>query len=224
MSEEKIDYRAELERRHDIAADMTFVPEDQGACNVFVDIMVCDVMISKEILGEMGCRAEITKLAKECLGAAKVAYPHYEKKELIYNGLEMMLDCLFEHPRLTVKILTFMKRMVEENDGAFGDLEWINEELEYYTQNIALADAGRLDEIRGKEGMHLEHDPIEWTARWEEVIDEVDEKVEAEMVAENMPRGMGYCYGFWHARYKYLAEYGIQWRSPSMMNPDVMFD
>ncbi len=224
MSEEKIDYRAELERRHDIVADMTFVPEDQGACEVFVDIMVCDVMISKEILGEMGCRAEITKLAKECLGAAKVAYPHYEKKELIYNGLEMMLDCLFEHPRLTVKILTFMKRMIEENDGAFGDLEWVEEEIAYYTQNIALADAGRLDEITVRGHAHIKHDPIEWTARWEEVIDEVEEKVEAEMLAEGMRRGMGFCYGYWHAKGKYLAEYGIEWCSPSLMNPGVMFD
>ncbi len=222
MSEEKIDYRAELERRHDIVADMTFVPEDQGACGVFVDIMVCDVMISKEILSEMGCRAEITKLAKECLGAAKVAYPHYEQKELIYNGLSMMLENLFDHPRLTVKILTFMKRIVEENNQAFGDLEWVNEELEYYTTNIALADAGRLDEIEGRS--HLARDPIEWTARWEEVIDEVDEKVEADMVADGMPRGMGFCFGYWHSKQKYLAEYGIEWSSPSQMNPDVMFD
>ncbi len=222
MSEEQIDYRAELQRRHDIAADMTFVPTDQGACEVFVDIMVCDVMISKEILGNMGCRAEITKLAKECLGAAKVAYPHYDKKELIYNGLEMMLESLFEHPRLSVKILTFMQRMVEENDNAFGDLQWVKEELAYYTTNIALADAGRLDEIQARG--YTKHDPIEWTARWEEVIDDVEEKVEADMVAEGMPRGMGFCFGYWHAKSKYLAEYDIDWRSPSLMNPGVIFD
>ncbi len=224
MSKEKIDYRAELQRRHDIAADMTFVPEDQGALQVFVDIMVCDVMISQEILGEMGCRAEITKLAKECLGAAKVAYKGYDKPEYIYNGLSQMLYHLFDHPRLKVKILTFMKRIVEEHNHAFGDIAWVEKELAWYTKNIALADAGRLDEIEDREGTHLSSDPVEWTARWEEVIDEVEEKVEADMVAEGIPRGMGFCFGYWHSKRKYLAEYGIDWSTPSMMNPDVMFD
>ncbi len=224
MSEEKIDYRAELAHRHKLVDAMQAPPANNEEAEVFVDIMVCDVMISKEILGEMGCRAEITALAKECIASAEVAYPHYNEKELIYNGLLQMEELLFEHPRLKVQLLTLLKRIAIEHKDTFGDPEWIEEELQWHAHNIAMADAGQLDKILPRENAHLKHDPVEWTARWEMFIDEVDEKVEADMQAEGTPRGMGFCYGFWMAREKYLAEYGIQWRSPDMMNPGVMFD
>lgn len=38
------------------------------------------------------------------------------------------------------------------------------------------------------------------------------------------PRGMGFCFGYWSAKRAALARRGIEWRSPSAMNPRVMFD
>jgi len=41
---------------------------------------------------------------------------------------------------------------------------------------------------------------------------------------KNQPRGMGFCFEYWSAKRDLLAEYGIEWRSPGVMNPRVMFD
>ena len=69
----------------------------------------------------------------------------------------------------------------------------------------------------------LKHDPVEWTARWEEVIDEVDKIVDSRL--EEHPRGMGFCHACWHERAAVLSEqFGIEWRSPARMNPRVLFD
>lgn len=38
------------------------------------------------------------------------------------------------------------------------------------------------------------------------------------------PRGMGFCHIYWSTKRAALARRGIEWRSPSAMNPRVMFD
>ena len=69
----------------------------------------------------------------------------------------------------------------------------------------------------------LKHDPIEWTARWEEVIDEAEKIVDSRL--EDVPRGMGFCHAYWHEKAAVLSEqFGIEWRSPARMNPRVLFD
>lgn len=41
----------------------------------------------------------------------------------------------------------------------------------------------------------------------------------------NAPRQMGFCFHYWNAKRELLdEEYGIEWRSPSQMNPHVIFD
>jgi hypothetical protein len=35
---------------------------------------------------------------------------------------------------------------------------------------------------------------------------------------------MGFCFAYWSARREVLEAHGIQWRSPHIMNPHVMFD
>ncbi|WP_294456636.1 hypothetical protein [uncultured Bacteroides sp.] len=42
---------------------------------------------------------------------------------------------------------------------------------------------------------------------------------------EGHPRGMGFCFAYWNTKAQVLkADYGIEWRSPAIMNPHVMFD
>ena len=41
---------------------------------------------------------------------------------------------------------------------------------------------------------------------------------------KDTPRGMGFCFAFWHERRRALKQFGISWRDPHMMNPRVMFD
>lgn len=70
---------------------------------------------------------------------------------------------------------------------------------------------------------HLRQDPVEFTHRWEEVYYDVEDELER-LFADHR-RHMGFCFRYWSAKKKLLKdEYGIEWRSPSEMNPRVMFD
>ena len=71
-------------------------------------------------------------------------------------------------------------------------------------------------------GGMLKVDPVQATPEWENVIYEVEKEVDEELKDE--PRGMGFCFSYWSAKRAALARRGIEWRSPSVMNPRVMFD
>ena len=68
----------------------------------------------------------------------------------------------------------------------------------------------------------LKTDPVQATAEWEDVIHDVEKEVDEQLKDE--PRGMGFCFSYWSAKRAALARRGIEWRSPSAMNPRVMFD
>ena len=81
----------------------------------------------------------------------------------------------------------------------------------------------RGDFVNFKNEGHLILVLVEWTARWEEVIDEAEAKAYARL--QEHPQGMGLCHAYWPTLSAILAEaYDIQWRSPSQMNPKVLFD
>lgn len=70
---------------------------------------------------------------------------------------------------------------------------------------------------------HLRQDPVEFTRRWEDIYYDVEDRLEERFA--NVHRSMGFCFMFWEAKRNLLKdEYGIDWHSPSQMNPSVMFD
>lgn len=71
-------------------------------------------------------------------------------------------------------------------------------------------------------GASLKFDPVEMTPEWEDNIYEVEAECHRKLKDE--PRGMGFCFGYWSTKRAVLAERGIEWHSPSAMNPRVMFD
>lgn len=71
-------------------------------------------------------------------------------------------------------------------------------------------------------GGMLKVDPVQASLEWENVIYEVEKEVDEQLKDE--PRCMGFCFSYWSAKRAALARRGIQWRSPSEMNPKVMFD
>ena len=71
-----------------------------------------------------------------------------------------------------------------------------------------------------KRRRNLKHDPVEMTEEYLAVIDEVDEKIEK----NREYRGFGSCHHVWALKTDYLAEKGIKWRSPDVLNPRVRFD
>lgn len=66
----------------------------------------------------------------------------------------------------------------------------------------------------------LKHDPIEMSEEYLAVIDEVEEKV----VKNKKYFGMGSCHESWDLKHRFLLEKGINWKSPSILNPRVIFD
>ena len=71
-------------------------------------------------------------------------------------------------------------------------------------------------------GGMLKVDPVQATPEWDEVIYEVEKEVDEQLKDE--PRCMGFCHSYWSAKRAALARRGIEWRSPSAMNPGIMFD
>ena len=71
-----------------------------------------------------------------------------------------------------------------------------------------------------KRRRNLKHDPVEMTEEYLAVIDEVDEMIEK----NREYRGFGSCHHVWSLKTDYLAEKGIKWRSPDVLNPRVRFD
>ena len=66
----------------------------------------------------------------------------------------------------------------------------------------------------------LRFDPVETTKEYLAVIDAVEEKVEK----GRTKFGPGSCLEVWALKQKYLAEYGIAWRSPAELNPRTNFE
>ena len=68
----------------------------------------------------------------------------------------------------------------------------------------------------------LYYDDVELTEEYKKIEKKVEAEVERRL--SDVPKGMGYCHAFWACKREVLSEYGIEWRSPSAMNPGVMFD
>lgn len=70
---------------------------------------------------------------------------------------------------------------------------------------------------------HLRKDPVEYSWEWENIYYDVQEALDDRFA--NAPRQMGFCFLYWSAEQELLKdEYNIDWRTPSQMNPGVMFD
>jgi hypothetical protein len=69
------------------------------------------------------------------------------------------------------------------------------------------------------------HDPIENDPQYKGVFLKIDVEVKKKLEGHPMQGKLGYCHIFWETKKKILKEkYGIDWKSPAEMNPDVFFD
>ena len=181
---------------------------------------------SEEILRERECTCELTEITKEyiCLACWLSGYTHLVNK--LYSLNKKMLDMISDHPRLKLKLLHIQLDVLHDievqSNAPYGlsitqDVEY---EISTYENCIALADKGELDKI--PQSGSLKKDPVEWTHKWERIIDDADS--EAFTNLEGMPKGMGWCHGFWHERAAALRKRGLEWKLPTLMNPGVLFD
>lgn len=179
---------------------------------------------AKEAMKDYNSPWMVAELARKYADAAEILKGYEHLVNTLYSLNKEMLEQIYDHPRLKLRLLRIqlsVLRYIEAVNGHdLGITEDVRDEIGELSNCIALADEGRLEEI--PQTGHLKRDPVEWTARWEEVIDEADR-----MAYENLrdvPRGMGWCFGFWSERKAALKQFGIDWRSPHLMNPGVMFD
>lgn len=68
----------------------------------------------------------------------------------------------------------------------------------------------------------LNYDPIEDDEMYQRIELDVERKLNAEL---GDARGLGYCHRYWRVKKRKLKEeYGIEWKTPTEMNPLVCFD
>lgn len=72
----------------------------------------------------------------------------------------------------------------------------------------------------------MKHDPVERTPAYRAVVAEAEELAWRSLEARGFVRqSFGSCHWFWPEKQRILRErFGIRWRTPDEMNPNVIFD
>lgn len=184
-----------------------------------------DVLVAEENLREQRRLWENSALAEEFLDIAEYLEGFDHKLDGLNQAVQRMTDAVYEHPALKLRLLMFrqlvLSRIESLHGCELGASEDVHAQICLYERNIEHADNGEYDLVE-QEG-HLKRDPVEWSSAYEKVIDEVERLVDEEL--EDHPRGMGFCFAYWSAKEHILLDrFGIEWRSPSAMNPGVIFD
>lgn len=83
-------------------------------------------------------------------------------------------------------------------------------------------------ELKAKDNKHesrIKHDPIEDDPKYEQIFKTIDAEI-TEILKDDPDRDhMGFVHIFWRTKKKLLKErYGIEWKSPGVMNPQIIFD
>ena len=166
-------------------------------------------------------------LAKECVQLLKDIDDPEETPMGKALACEAIIQQLPEYdvPRLVLSILHYKLQLVKESDEH--DPERYPTEEEIVNDIRRLEDYTDIEHVSYNEFMerhrrHLHFDPVERTPEWEDNYYEVEKECDQRL--GDTPRGMGFCFGYWSTLRQVLAERGIMWRSPSELNPKVMFD
>lgn len=133
------------------------------------------------------------------------------KAELLENMLAQMDETLT--PRFCLE----MREYIEDcNPDSRGNIAMMEKLRDYIDESFPMP------EYCKKHRRLLRFDPVERSARMEEIIEKVER--ECAEATTDVPHTMGYCFAYWSAKRNILRTYGIKWRSPHEMNPRVIFD
>lgn len=73
--------------------------------------------------------------------------------------------------------------------------------------------------------MPEKHDPQEDDPRLRDTFDAATKEAEENLRDDPSAGHLGFCHVFWWEKKRILKEkYGIDWKSPDEMNPDVIYD
>ena len=124
-----------------------------------------------------------------------------------------------EYWRLNARMETDDDKKSIEHDKHYHRV--VDSNIYKYTWLLFEPESNYSKEVWEEMGM-LKCDPVQLTPEWEKYIYQVERECERQL--EDHPRFMGFCHAYWSTKRAVLAKYGITWKSPSMMNPKVMFD
>lgn len=183
---------------------------------------------AKRILQEQQDPSPIAAWAREIIeyGRGVIAQDSLDEQTLgdAYTVLAQITDSVYEHPRLMLELKQLAYDMVVRGEAMTHEVypikDDIRQEIDALRANIQAADEGRWHDIH--DGHMLASDPVEWSKEYEACIDEADHDAYSHLT--DCPRGMGFCFAYWAEKENALARLGIEWHSPSHMNPGVLFD
>lgn len=71
----------------------------------------------------------------------------------------------------------------------------------------------------------MKRDPIDDDPRFKKIIEAVDEQVKQQLIEIGAAGQWGSCHTAWFIKKNILkSEYGIEWKSPKDLNPQIVFD
>jgi hypothetical protein len=71
----------------------------------------------------------------------------------------------------------------------------------------------------------IKRDPFEDDPAYAEILDEASNQAESALANHPMNGGIGFIHVFWEKKKEILKqEYGLEWRTPAELNPDINFD
>lgn len=215
-------YLREMARNREILAGE---PQQKERLEAVMGLCFGCVLVAEENLNlDMG--HENADLMEEFLVLAHEAEGYDHLLNDLYSACGRMAETVCCHPRLMARFKRFYRQVVYRIESAFcnghelalsGDL---SQEISMLESNIWFADNGKWDEIMAID--LLKSDPVEWSEEFENVIDEVEKELYEYFKDES--RCMGFCFEFWSRKKALLARRGLEWRTPSEMNPRVIFD
>ena len=191
-----------------------------------------------DIYNEMCINGEAGELWRNIPGAKEIMHIMKNiapERDSEINPAVRMLICesiigndlidLRDTPRLYLEYLEYWKECHDmpktdeelSNTELDADFKETAEEMSRKVRTMLAGDMTPWDTLG-----YLKYDPVQLSPQWEENIYEIEKECDARLKGEM--RGMGFCYAYWSAKRAVAAEYGIDWVSPSGMNPGVMFD
>lgn len=191
-----------------------------------------------DIYNEMCINGEAGELWRNIPGAKEIMHIMKNiapERDSEINPAVRMLICesiigndlidLRDTPRLYLEYLEYWKEChdMPKTDEELSDTELdadfkeTAEEMSRKVRTMLAGDMTPWDTLG-----YLKYDPVQLSPQWEENIYEIEKECDARLKGEM--RGMGFCYAYWSVKRAVAAEYGIDWVSPSGMNPGVMFD
>lgn len=166
-------------------------------------------------------------LAEECLRLLRALDDPNETplgKAMACNAICEQLP-EYDVPRFVLGILRYERELLaqagDEADGNGPTLGEVDADIRRLSDYVDTEHVSTEEFIERHHRM-LKFDPVERTPRWEEAYYEAEQECDRRL--GDTPRGMGFCFSHWSIFRQVLAERGIHWRTPSELNPRVMFD